>query len=50
MVQDEARLVTERLDGLMATEALLVQLAVSSVLSKKAGALFKKTIEGMTSG
>jgi hypothetical protein len=44
-VWDEASLVVERLNGLEATRAILVQMAVSSVLSKEAGAEFSKAIK-----
>jgi len=44
MVWDEARLVVERHNGAHATQAVLVQLAVASVLSKDGAKEFKKTI------
>lgn len=48
MIWDEARLVGDRLNGQMATEAVLTQMAVSSVLSKKAGKEFDKMIKRMS--
>ena len=50
MVWDEARLVAENLNGMLATQAVLTQMAVSSVLSKKAGELFKKTVNRLANG
>lgn len=50
MVWDEASLVTERLNGLEATRAILLQMAVSSVLSKKAGQEFKRAVKRLTEG
>lgn len=44
VVWDEARIVVERHNGAHATQAVLVQLAVSSVLSKDGAKEFKKTI------
>lgn len=41
---DETRLAVDRINNRIATEAVLVNLAVSSVLSKKSGAHFKKTL------
>jgi hypothetical protein len=48
MVVLEAGIVVERLDREEATRALLVQMAVSSMLSKKAANAFQKTIKKMT--
>lgn len=48
MVFTEAEYVVERLDREEATRAVLVQMAVSSMLSKKAGEVFKKKIKEMT--
>lgn len=48
MVWDEGRLVVDRLNGLMATEMTLLQLAVAGVLSKKAGKEFEKQINRIT--
>ncbi|HYD06290.1 MAG TPA: hypothetical protein VEC60_11225 [Reyranella sp.] len=45
---DESRLVVERMNGEMATHLSLLQLAVGSVLSKKAGDLFNKQIKALT--
>jgi hypothetical protein len=47
-VWDEARLVAERLNGLEATRASLLKLAVSGVLSEEAGKEFAKTIKSLT--
>lgn len=44
MLLDEHNLVVERLNGLEVTRATLLQLAVSSILSKKAGKEFDKNI------
>jgi len=49
MLWDEALLVTERLNNMAATQAVLVQQAVSSVLSEKAQKSFKKAIKDLTS-
>lgn len=43
-VWDECRLVVERHNGAHATQAVLVQLAVASILSKDGAKEFKKTI------
>lgn len=48
MVWEEAALVVERLNGLEASRAVLLQMAVSSVISKKAGAEFKKAIRRLS--
>lgn len=48
MVKDEASIVMHRVQSDLATEAVLTQFAVSSVLSKKAGDQFKKLIKRMT--
>jgi hypothetical protein len=48
MVWDEARLVVEHLNRLEATRALLLQMAVSSVLSEQAGEEFTKVIARLT--
>lgn len=45
---DEAALVMERINNMAATEAILLQQAVSSVLSKKAHKEFEKTLKKMT--
>jgi hypothetical protein len=44
MVWDEVSMVVDRLNGLEATRAVLLHLAVSAVLSKEAGDVFKKRI------
>lgn len=48
MVWDETNLVVDRLNGQEATRAVLLQMAVSSVLSKEAGKKFDKMIKRMT--
>lgn len=45
MIWDEVQLVTERLNGLEASRAVLTQLAVSSVISKEAGTEFRKAVD-----
>jgi hypothetical protein len=47
MLLDEHNLVVERLNGLEVTRATLLQLAVSSILSKKAGKEFDKHIASL---
>lgn len=47
MVWDEARLAVERINRFHATQAVLVQQAVSSILSKDGAKEFKKTITGL---
>lgn len=44
----ESQLVVERLNQQAVTQAVLLQLAVSSILSKKGGTEFKKTINKLT--
>lgn len=44
----ESQLVVERLNQQEATRATLLQLAVGSILSKKTGAEFKKTLKELT--
>jgi hypothetical protein len=48
MVWDEATLVVERLNGLAATQAVLTQMAVSSMFSKDASKAFTEKIKEMT--
>jgi hypothetical protein len=48
MVWDEARIVVDRDNGMEATRAVLLQLAVSSVLSKEGGKAFREQIEKLT--
>lgn len=48
MVSDEAELVVERTNTYQATEAILIQLAIGSALSKDAAKEFKKVITGLT--
>ena len=45
MVWDEATLVVERQNANHATQAVLTQLAVSSMLSKKGGKEFKRVLK-----
>jgi hypothetical protein len=48
MVWDESNLVVEHLNRAEATRAVLLQMAVSSVLSEEAGKEFKKIVERLT--
>jgi len=48
MVYVEAEYVVERIDREEASRAVLLQMAVSSILSKKAGEVFRKKIKDMT--
>ena len=48
MVWDEAQIVVDRLNGFEATRALLTQMAVASMFSKKGGKEFQKLITGLT--
>lgn len=50
MVWDEAKLVVERRNRAHATDALLVQMAVASILSKDGAKEFSKKIKGLSSG
>lgn len=50
MIWDEARLVTERINGHIATEAVLIRMAISSALSTKASKEFDKVIKRMSEG
>jgi len=50
MVHDESALVVERVNGVMATEAILIQQAIASVLDKKAAKLFTETVKRLTDG
>jgi len=45
MVWDEAQIVVERINGFHATQAILTQMAVISVLSKDGSKEFKKAIK-----
>jgi len=45
MLTSEARIVRQRINRKTATEAVLTQLAVSSILSKKAAKAFEKQIK-----
>lgn len=49
-VWEEAELVTDRLNQTLATESLLLQMAVSSLLNAEAGRTFQKTIKRLTNG
>lgn len=42
---DEARLLTEHINSQLATNAALIQMAFSSIYSKKANAAFKKMLK-----
>ncbi|AOR76569.1 hypothetical protein [Novosphingobium resinovorum] len=45
---DEAALVVERQNALIATEAVTIQAAAASIMSKKGGDHFKKLLKQMT--
>lgn len=47
MLLDEERLVLKRINQAHATQAILTQLAVSGVLTKEAGAHFRKVVNGL---
>jgi hypothetical protein len=47
---DEARLVSERINGLAATQAVLTQMAAATLLDKKAVKPFQVLIRSMTRG
>lgn len=47
---EESDLVTSRLNQVMATETLLLQMAVSSLFNKEAGRDFQKIIKRLTDG
>lgn len=49
-VWEESKLVVERIDQQMSTEALLLQMAVSSLFSKDAGKDFQDIIKRMSNG
>lgn len=49
-VWEEADLVVERDNQRMATETLLIQMAVSSLFAKEAGKEFQKIISRLTDG
>lgn len=49
-VWEETHLVTQRINQQLATEAMLTQMAVSTLLSAQAGREFNKIIERMTDG
>lgn len=48
MVFVEAEIVVERLNGMEATRAVLIQMAASSVMSRKGAAEFQKLIKRLT--
>ncbi len=48
MLWVESQLVVERLNQQAATQAVLLQLAVGSILSKKTGSEFKKTLKKLS--
>lgn len=48
MLADEAALVVQRLDGLEATRAVMLQAAVASLFGEAGGAHFNKLVERMT--
>lgn len=50
MLSNEAAIVVNRLNREHATNAVLTQMAVSSVLSKKAGKQFEKRIKQLNEG
>jgi hypothetical protein len=50
MVWDEAAIVVRHINHLEATRATLLQMAVSSVLSKEAGKLFRETVNRLNEG
>lgn len=47
MLWDEASLVVERINALEITRSTLMQLAISSILSKKAGKEFDKRVSSL---
>ena len=50
MLSDEAGLVVARTNGYLATQAVLFQMAVSSILSKDAGKAFNKRVKKLSGG
>lgn len=50
MMTREARIVRKRVNGQIATEAVLTQLAIGSILSKKAGKAFEKQVKKLNEG
>ena len=50
MVWDEAESSVDRINAQTVTETVLMQMAVGSILSKKAGAELKKILKGLSSG
>lgn len=48
MLWVESQLVVERLNQQAVTQAVLLQLAVGSILSKKTGSEFKKTLKKLS--
>lgn len=49
-VIDESRIVTERVNGLVATQALLTKQAIDAVLSKKGHKVFTETLKRLNEG
>lgn len=47
MLEDEAFLVIERLNGMEVTRGNILQTAIGSILSSKARGAFKKIMEGL---
>lgn len=47
---DEAKLIADRLNGQIVTEAVLLQAAAASIMSKEGGKLFTKLIENLQEG
>jgi hypothetical protein len=47
MLWDEASLVVERVNAMEITRSTLMQLAISSILSKKAGKEFEKRVASL---
>ena len=50
MVWDEVRLARERVNSVIATQALLIQLVVGGMFSKESIETFNKTIKELTRG
>jgi len=50
MLADEAALVRRRRNGIMVSEATLIQTAVSALLSKKGGSAFKRLTKKLQEG
>lgn len=50
MVFDEVRIAADRVNGVIATQAMLTQLVVGSVFSKESAEAFTKQIKRLTNG